>query len=59
MALLVTIALVVVLVVARLMVPPVPGLVKISIDRWGKRNTVALFAISLAAAFIVILVARQ
>jgi len=59
MALLITIGLIIILVAARLLVPPVPGLVKLSFDKLGKRNTVALCAISFAAAVVVLLIARR
>ncbi|MBV8867284.1 MAG: hypothetical protein JO210_17945 [Acidobacteriaceae bacterium] len=59
MALVLTIALVVVLVALRLFVPPVPGLLKMSLQRWGKRITVMLFATSLIGAVLAIVVLRR
>jgi hypothetical protein len=59
MALVLTIALVVALVAVRLLIPPVPGLLKIGIERWGKRSTIMLCAISLTGAVLVILISRR
>jgi hypothetical protein len=59
MALVLTIALVVVLVALRLLVPPVPGLLKMGLERWGKRITVILFAISLIGAVLAIVISRR
>jgi hypothetical protein len=59
MALLLTIALVVVLVAVRLLIPPVPGLLKIGVEQWGKRSTIMLCAISLVGAVLVILISRR
>jgi hypothetical protein len=60
MALALTIALVVVLVVVRLLIPPVPGLLKLGLERWGKRSTVILCAISvIGAGVLVILISKR
>jgi len=59
MALVLTIALVVILVAVRLLIPPVPGLLKTSMNRLGKRNTVMLCAVSLAAAVVAILISKR
>jgi hypothetical protein len=59
MALVLTIAVVVVVVALRLLVPPVPGLLKISLERWGKRSTIMLFAISLIGAAVAIFISRR
>lgn len=59
MALVVTIALIVVLVAFRLFLPPVPGLLKTYVDRWGKRSTIMLCAIALVGAALLILVSRR
>lgn len=59
MALAVTIAVVLVLIALRLLVPPVPGLLKIGRERWGKWTTVTLCAISLAGAALVIFISRR
>lgn len=59
MALVLTIALVVVIVALRLLVPPVPGLLKIGLERWGKRTTIILFSISLIGAALAIFVSRR
>jgi hypothetical protein len=59
MALALTIALVVVMVAVRLLIPPVPGLLKMGLDRWGKRNTIMLCAISLVGAVLAIVLSRR
>jgi hypothetical protein len=59
MALVLTIAFVVVVVALRLLVPPVPGLIKIGLERWGKRSTAILFAISLIGAAVAIFISRR
>lgn len=59
MAPVLTIAVIVALVALRLLIPPVPGLLKIGIDRWGERGTIALCAISLIGAALVILISRR
>jgi len=59
MALPITIALVVILVAIRLLLPPVPGLLKTSIDRLGKKTTMMLCAISLAGATLMVLISRH
>ena len=59
MALPLTIALIVVLVLVRLLVPPVPGLLKMSNDRFGKRSTIILCAVALAGAVVLIIVSRH
>jgi predicted PurR-regulated permease PerM len=59
MALGFTIVLVIALVAVRLLIPPVPWLLKMGIDRWGKRSTMMLCAISLAGAAVVILISRR
>ena len=56
MALVLTIALVILIVALRLLVPPVPGLIKTGLERWGKRTTIMLFAISLIGAALAILI---
>ena len=59
MALVLTIALIVVLVGFRLLLPPVPGLLRAYLQRWGKRTTIVLCTISLACAAIAILALRR
>jgi len=59
MALALAITLVVVLVVVRLLIPPVPGLLKLGLERWGKRSTIILCAVSLIGAVLVILISRR
>ena len=59
MALPITIALIVVLVAIRLLLPPAPGLLKSSIERLGKRTTMMLCAISLAGATLMVLISRH
>lgn len=59
MALVLTIALIVVLVAVRLLITPVPGLLKMGIGRLGKRSTIMLCAISLVGAVLVILISRH
>jgi hypothetical protein len=59
MALWITIAVVVVLVAFRLLVPPVPGLLKASVEKVGKRSTIVLCALSLLIAAGAILVSRH
>jgi hypothetical protein len=59
MALVLTIAFVLVVVALRLLSPPVPGLLKISLERWGKRSTIMLFAISLSGAAVAIFISRR
>lgn len=59
MALILTISLVVILVMVRLFIPPVPGLLKTSIDRWGKRTTIMLCTTALVGAVLLILISRQ
>ena len=54
MALALTVALIVVILAVRLLIPPVPGLLKMGLDRWEKRNTIMLCAISLIGAVLVI-----
>jgi len=58
MPLIATIALVIVLVAFRLLVPPVPNLVGTYFRRWGKRTTIVLCTISLVVATLAILVSR-
>jgi hypothetical protein len=53
------IALVVVLVALRLLLPPVPGLLKSSFQRWGTRNTILLCSISLVGAVVAIFLSRH
>jgi len=59
MALALTITLVFVLVAIRLLSPPIPGLLKIGLERWGKGTTIALFAISLIGATLAILISTR
>jgi hypothetical protein len=59
MALALTIALVIALVAVRLLVPPVPGLLKTYVERWGKRTTIMLCAISLVGAALLILISKR
>jgi hypothetical protein len=59
MALVLTIALIAVLVAVRLLIPPVPGLLKIGVERWGKRTTIMLCAVSLIGAVLVIFISRR
>jgi len=59
MALAVTIAIVLVVVTIRLLLPPVPGFIASFSRRWGKRTTVVLCAISLAGAALAIFVSGR
>jgi hypothetical protein len=59
MALILTISLVVILVMVRLFIPPVPGLLKTSLDRLGKRTTIMLCTTALAGAVLLILISRR
>jgi len=59
MALALTIILGVVLVAVRLLIPPVPGLLKMGIERLGRQSTIMLCAISLIGAVLVILISRR
>ena len=54
-----TLALVVLLVSLRLLLPPVPHLLRNSLDRWGKRTTIMLCATSLAGAVLLIFISRH
>ena len=58
MALILTVGLVAVLVAVRLLVPPVPGLLKTSVERYGKRSTIVLCSAALLGAVVLILVTR-
>ena len=59
MALVLTIAFVILLVALRVLVPPVPGLLKTGLERWGKRSTITLVAISFIGAVLAILISRR
>jgi len=54
-----TIAFIVAMVALRLLIAPVPGLLKMGVDRWGKRSTFMLCAISLIGAVLVITLTRR
>jgi hypothetical protein len=58
MALIGTIALVIILVAFRLLLPPVPGLTSY-FRRWGKRTTILCCSIALFAAAVAIFVTRR
>jgi len=58
MKLAIIIALAVGLVAIRLTLAPWPAVIKMSIDRWGKRTTAVLFAIALAGLGVAIVIAR-
>jgi hypothetical protein len=53
------IALIVALVALRLSMPPVPGLLKTGLKRWGTRTTVLLFSVSLVCAVAAIFLSRH
>jgi hypothetical protein len=53
-----TIALIIVLVAFRLLLPPVPGFMSY-FRRWGKRTTILCCSIALFVAAVAILVTRQ
>ena len=59
MALILTIGLVALLLAVRLLIPPVPGLLKTSIERFGKRSTVTLCAAAIIGAALLILATRH
>jgi hypothetical protein len=59
MSLAATITLVIILVAFRLLLPPVPGMVKIHFRRWGTRNTIILCTISAAGAALAIFFSRH
>jgi hypothetical protein len=59
MALILTIASIVLLIMVRLFIPPVPALLKTAIDRCGKRTTIMLCATALVGAVLLILVSRR
>jgi hypothetical protein len=54
-----TVALIVLLVGVRLLLPPVPNLLKTYLPRWGTRATGVLCAISLAVAVILIALSKR
>jgi len=58
MALLLTIGIVALLLMVRLLLPPVPGLLKTSVERVGKRSTVMLCAAALLGTVLLILITR-
>jgi hypothetical protein len=58
MAVIATIALVIILVAFRLLLPPVPGFMSY-FRRWGKRTTILCCSIALFAAAVAILVTKQ
>ncbi len=53
------IALIVALVAFRLLLPPVPGLLKTGLQRWGTRSTILLCTISLVCAIAAIFLSRH
>jgi len=53
------IALIVVLVALRIMLPPVPGMLKAGFQRWGMRNTILLCSVSLVCAGVAIFLFRH
>ena len=59
MALLLTISVVVVLIAIRLLIPPVPALLKAGIERWGKFTTIILCAVSLIGAALAVALSRR
>ena len=59
MALIITISLVALLVLVRLLMPPIPGLVKNAVERLGMRSTITLCAVALVGAVLVILISRN
>lgn len=59
MVLALTIVLIVLLVAVRLLLPPVPGLLKMGVERWGKRSMVMLCAVALVGAVLMILISRH
>ncbi len=58
MALILAISAVAVLVAVRLFMPPVAGLLKIGLERWGKRTTIVLCAVSLVGAALAVALSR-
>jgi hypothetical protein len=59
MKLVIVIALVLAIVALRLAIPPWPAFLKMGVNRqWGKRTTLALFAIALAGAAVAIVLSR-
>jgi hypothetical protein len=59
MALVLTIGGVALLVIVRLFIPPVPNLLKTSVDRFGKRKTIKLCSVALAGAALLIFITRR
>jgi hypothetical protein len=59
MALLLTVGVIALLLLVRLSMPPVPGLLKMSIERWGKRNTMMLCTVAFIGAVVLIVVSRR
>jgi hypothetical protein len=59
MALLLTIGVVGLLLIVRLSMPPVPGLLKMSFDRLGKRTTIMLCTVAFICALLLIAVTRR
>ena len=53
-----TIALIVVLVAIRLLMPPVPGLIKTGFQQWGTRSTTLLCTIGLALGVVAIFLSK-
>jgi hypothetical protein len=59
MALILTIGVVALMLAVRLLIPPVPDLLKTSIDRFGKRSTITLCAVAIVGATVLILITRH
>lgn len=59
MALILPMSVIALVIVIRLFFPPVPGLLKVGEERWGKRTTILLSAVSLAGAAALIVMSRR
>ena len=58
MAQVVIIALFVVLVASRLLMPPAPGLLRMGLRRWGTRKTISFCAMAAAFGLVAVLLSR-
>lgn len=59
MSLALTIAIVVIALAVRLLMPPVPGLIRTYYPKWGRRNTLVLCAVAGACAALAIFVSKR
>jgi hypothetical protein len=59
MALILTISAVLLLVMVRLLIPPIPGVLKSSVEKFGERTTMMLCAIGIVGAVLLIVITRR